>query len=162
MTNTIAPNKATLVTNIAIVPSRLNTFYYRNDPGEKRFLEGNEGKKKKKQEEKKRASLTVRGPSYAATTTCDIEFQRSVIRVSGYLVRATYLRCSSRTTLYRELNLVYFISLSLSLSFLFAGVVALAKESKRVRERRVRGCIECPAIVRSRLWCPTTPRSFHG
>lgn len=115
MTNTIAPNKATLVTNIAIVPSRLNTFYYRNDPGEKRFLEGNEGKKKKKQEEKKRASLTVRGPSYAATTTCDIEFQRSVIRVSGYLVRATYLRCSSRTTLYRELNLVYFISLSLSL-----------------------------------------------
>lgn len=47
MTNTIASNKATLVTNIAIVPSRLNTFYYRNDPGEKRFLEGNEGKKKK-------------------------------------------------------------------------------------------------------------------
>lgn len=112
MTNTIAPNKATLVTNIAIVPSRLNTFYYRNDPGEKRFLEGN---KKEKTRGEKRASLTVRGPSYAATTTCDIEFQRSVIRVSGYLVGATYLRCSSRTTLYRELNLVYFVSLSLSL-----------------------------------------------
>lgn len=82
MTNTIAPNKATLryEHRNCSEPPRLNTFYYRNDPGEKRFLEGNKKKKKK------RASLTVRGPSCAATTTCDIEFQRSVIRVSGYLV----------------------------------------------------------------------------
>lgn len=49
MTNTIAPNKATLryEHRNCSEPPRLNTFYYRNDPGEKRFLEGNKKKKKK-------------------------------------------------------------------------------------------------------------------
>ncbi|KAG7206964.1 hypothetical protein KM043_000855 [Ampulex compressa] len=42
----------------------------------------------------KRASAPVKGP--ATTTTCDIEFQRAVIGVSGYLVETRYAYLPTR------------------------------------------------------------------
>lgn len=96
---------------------------------------------------------------------CDIEFHRPVIRVSGYLVRARYVSTYdtfqglSRT---RREPTTPLLTLSTIYPYPSFSPPDCRSSSEVALAREFGGCIECPTILRSRLWCPATLRSFHG